>query len=84
MTAVIPQLCITSCVFGACHTLRPWLECYLFLKASLIPLIPTSQRLPWEPSTSLRSLLPQLSSSSRPRGQSQGPHIPGGPGASIC
>lgn len=49
MTAVISHVCITSCIFESCHPLRPWLECYLFHKASLIPLIPTSQHLPRAP-----------------------------------
>ena len=40
MTAVISHLPITSCISEARCPLRPWLECHLFHKASLIPLIP--------------------------------------------
>lgn len=50
MTAVISHLCITACIFESCRPLRPWLECHLFHKASLIQLIPTSPRLPGAPS----------------------------------
>ena len=50
MTAVISHLSITSCISEACRPLRPWLECHLFHKASLIPLIPASRRLPGAPS----------------------------------
>lgn len=70
MTAVISHLPITSCISEACCPLRPWLECHLVHKASLIPLIPTSQRPPRAPSR-----IPQFScgdfiSSPGPHGQS--------------
>lgn len=56
MTAVISHLHITVRIFESCHPLRPWLEYHHFHKASLIPLIPTSQCLPRAPCH-----IPQLS-----------------------
>lgn len=50
MTVVISHLPVTSRIFESCHPLRPRLECHLFHKASLIPLIPASQRPPGSPS----------------------------------
>ena len=50
MTAVISHVCITSCISESCPPLRPWLESYLFHKASLIPLISASQHPPRAPS----------------------------------
>lgn len=50
MTAVISHLRITARICESCRPLRPWLECHLFHKASLIPLIPASERPPGAPS----------------------------------